>query len=113
MGRTKAPRDHWRILSKFAPKNNEHEELYKSNLLRVRTRNSTSEPYKDGSLFLSARPLYMFVDCDVWLHFQRFGDFSSNFTTTGRPFDLCPECDTAKSGVVFAESFISPTSLTY
>nr|XP_004246931.1 putative F-box protein At3g16210 [Solanum lycopersicum] len=68
---------------------------------------------KGTDLFLSARPLYMFADCQVLLHFRRFTYFSSNFTTSGRPFDLCPECDTAKSGVVFAESFISPTSLTY
>ena len=68
---------------------------------------------KGTDLFLSARPLYMFADCQVLLHFRRFTYFSSNFTTSARPFDLCPECDTAKSEVVFAESFISPTSLTY
>ncbi|XP_015087806.1 F-box/kelch-repeat protein At3g23880-like isoform X2 [Solanum pennellii] len=58
-----------------------------------------------------ARPMYMFGDCQVLLHFRRFGYFSSNFTTSGRPFDLCPECDTYKQGIVYAESFISPTSL--
>ncbi|XP_069144928.1 F-box/kelch-repeat protein At3g23880 isoform X2 [Solanum lycopersicum] len=66
---------------------------------------------RDTDLFLSARPVYMFADCQVLLHFQRFGYFSSNFTTSGRPFDLCPECDTTKRGIVYAESFISPTSL--
>ncbi|XP_069145303.1 F-box/kelch-repeat protein At3g23880-like isoform X1 [Solanum lycopersicum] len=66
---------------------------------------------QDTDLFLSARPVYMFADCQVLLHFQRFAYFSSNFTTSGRPFDLCPECDTIKRGIVYAESFISPTSL--
>ncbi|KAG5568533.1 hypothetical protein H5410_064451 [Solanum commersonii] len=37
------------------------------------------------------------------------GYFSSKFISSRGPFDLCPECDTTKRGIVYAESFISPS----
>ncbi|KAK4737435.1 hypothetical protein R3W88_001132 [Solanum pinnatisectum] len=62
---------------------------------------------QDTNLFHSARPIYMFADCEVLLHCKRVGYFSSKFMTSRGPFDLCPECDTTKRGIVYAESFIS------
>lgn len=67
---------------------------------------------QDTDLFCSARPIYMFADCEVLLHCKRIRCASSKFTTSRGPFGLCLQCRIVKQGLVYAESFVSPKLLT-
>ncbi|KAK4730972.1 hypothetical protein R3W88_023960 [Solanum pinnatisectum] len=70
---------------------------------------------RDTNLFHSMRPKYMFADCQVLLHCKLLGCICSKFITSRGPFrQLSPQCScvTIKQGIVYAESFISPKSLT-
>ncbi|XP_015163067.1 F-box/kelch-repeat protein At3g23880-like [Solanum tuberosum] len=67
---------------------------------------------RDTNLFHSARPKYMFADCEVLLQCKGNRCCNSIFTTSRGPFKSCPKCNITKRGIVYAESFISPNSLT-
>ncbi|KAH0638618.1 hypothetical protein KY285_035204 [Solanum tuberosum] len=67
---------------------------------------------RDTNLFHSARPKYMFADCEVLLQYKGKRCFNSKFTTSRGPFEFCPKCNITKHGIIYAESFISPNSLT-
>ncbi|XP_049406324.1 F-box/kelch-repeat protein At3g06240-like [Solanum stenotomum] len=71
---------------------------------------------RDTNLFHSARPKYMFANCEVLLHCKRLGCVCSTITTSRGPFGLYnPQCQcvTVKQGIAYAESLISPKSLRY
>ncbi|XP_055812044.1 F-box/kelch-repeat protein At3g23880-like [Solanum dulcamara] len=62
---------------------------------------------RDTDLFYSARPKYMFADCEVLLHCKRIGCVSSKFTTSRGPSVLCPQCDTMNVFIKAVSLFIS------
>ncbi|XP_060201764.1 F-box protein CPR1-like [Lycium barbarum] len=66
---------------------------------------------QEANLFHSARPKHMFADGEVLMCCKSSGRLSSVFRTSGGPFGFWPQRTTAKQGIVYTESLISPKLL--